>query len=171
MATTLTAAALTSAGRVVVAHIGDSRAYLLRGSELLRLTTDHTLVQAMVDAGAITAEEARTHPLRAYVLAALHGRPGDLAGLAVTAVEARPGDRLLLCSDGLCGSVPPETLAQVLATEPVPADAVRQLLRAALARSTHDNVTAVVADIGVAAGGPALPASVVGAARVPPRRS
>ena len=99
------------------------------------------------------------------------GRADDLAGVSVTALGARPGDRLLVCSDGLSGAVPPETLAQVLAGEPVPADAVRSLLRAALARSTQDNVTAVVADVDVASGGPALPTSVVGAARAVPRRS
>jgi serine/threonine protein phosphatase PrpC len=165
MATTLTAAALTSEGRLILAHVGDSRAYLLRRGELTQLTADHTLVQAMVDSGALTAERARTHPLRSLVLAALHGRPEDVAGLAVSARPLEPGDRLLLCTDGLSGVVPPETLRDLLAQEPAPTAAVRHLLRAALARSTHDNVTAVVAFVGVAVGGPALPACVVGAAR------
>jgi serine/threonine protein phosphatase PrpC len=170
MATTLTAAALTSGGRLVLAHVGDSRAYLLRRGELIRLTTDHSLVQALIDSGAITPEQARTHPLRSVVLAALHGRAEDLAGLAVSALPVQPGDRLLLCSDGLSGAVPEQTLREVLAAGASPADTVRRLLQTALARSTQDNATAVVADVGASVGGPALPTAVVGAARTLRRR-
>jgi serine/threonine protein phosphatase PrpC len=170
MATTLTAAALTSSGRLVLAHVGDSRAYLLRRGELIRLTTDHSLVQALIDSGSITPEQARSHPLRSVVLAALHGRPEDLAGLAVSALPVQPGDRLLMCTDGLCGAVPEETLRDVLAAEDSAADTVRHLLRSALAHSTGDNTTAVVADVGVHVSGPALPTTVVGAARGARRR-
>jgi len=170
MATTLTAAALTSGGRLVLAHVGDSRAYLLRRGELIRLTTDHSLVQALVDSGTITPEQARVHPMRSVVLAALRGRPEDLAGVTVRALPVQPGDRLLLCTDGLSGAVPELALREVLSAEASPADTVRRLLRTALARSTGDNATAVVADVGVLVGGPALPTSVVGAARALRRR-
>jgi serine/threonine protein phosphatase PrpC len=170
MATTLTAAALTSGGRLVLAHVGDSRGYLLRRGELIRLTTDHSLVQALIDSGAITLEQARVHPMRSVVLAALRGRPEDLAGVTVRALPVQPGDRLLLCTDGLSGAVPEVALREVLAAEASPADTVRRLLQTALARSTGDNATAVVADVGVLVDGPALPTSVVGAARTLRRR-
>jgi PPM family protein phosphatase len=164
MATTLTAAALARDGRLAVAHIGDSRAYLFRGGELTPLTADHTLVQTMVDAGSITAEEARTHPLRSLLLAALHGRPDDLATVVHTAHEVRPGDRLLVCSDGVTGAVDTRTLCVVLAGEPRPADAVNRLLRAALAGTTRDNATAVVGDVVPAGPAAFAPPTVVGAA-------
>jgi PPM family protein phosphatase len=164
MATTLTAAALARDGRLAVAHVGDSRAYLLRAGALSRLTVDQTLVQAMVDAGAITAEEAHTHPLRSVLLAALHGRSDDIAAVVLTTHEVRPGDRLLVCSDGVTGAVDAGTLRRVLAEEARPADAANRLLRAALAGSTRDNSTAVVADVVPAGSVRLAPPAVVGAA-------
>ena len=146
MATTLTAVALTGT-ELTVAHVGDSRAYLFRDGRLRQLTHDQTLVQSLVDAGVIDAEQARTHPLRSVVLGALHGRDDDLAHLEVGRHEVRPGDRILLCSDGLSGVVDAEVLARVLAEEPVPTAAATRLVRDALAAGTHDNVTAVVADV------------------------
>jgi protein phosphatase len=146
MATTLTAAELVGT-ELVLAHLGDSRAYLLRDGRLEQLTRDQTFVQSLVDAGIITPEQARTHPLRAVVLGALHGAEDDLADLVVTSVPVRAGDRVLLCSDGLSGVVPPETLGRILAEEGRPATAATRLVRAALAASTSDNVTAVVADV------------------------
>jgi protein phosphatase len=169
MATTLTAAALTPDGRLAVAHVGDSRGYLLRDGRLVQLTHDQTLVQALLDAGTITAAEARAHPLRSVVLAALHGRADDTAHVVVTLHELRAGDRLLLCSDGLTGVVTPATLTRILTEEHRPADTVARLLRASLAAGTRDNVTAVVADIAVVGSlRPAWP-TVVGAAA--PNRS
>jgi protein phosphatase len=164
MATTLTAAALARDGRLVVAHIGDCRAYLLRDRELTLLTHDHTLVQTMVDAGSITAAEARSHPMRSLLLAALHGRPDDIPAVVLTAHEVRPGDRLLVCSDGVTGAVDPATLFVVLAEESRPADAVNRLLRAALAGSTRDNATAAVADVVPAGSTRPAPPAVVGSA-------
>nr|WP_239523583.1 protein phosphatase 2C domain-containing protein [Geodermatophilus normandii] len=156
MATTCTAAVLARDGRVVVAHVGDSRALLLRGGVLTRLTTDHTLVQALLDSGDLTPEEAATSPMRSVLLRALGGSqdpgPADLV-----AVAAEPGDRLLLCSDGLSGVVPAATLQRVLVAERRPAAAAARLLMAALAAGTRDDVTAVVADVAPAgwAGGAA----------------
>lgn len=146
MATTLTAVALAGS-RLTVAHVGDSRAYLFRDGRLRQLTHDQTLVQSLVDARFIDLEQARAHPLRSVVLGALHGRDDDLAHIQVAQHDVRPGDRILLCSDGLSGVVAAEVLARVLAEEPVPTAAATRLVRDALAAGTHDNVTAVVADV------------------------
>ena len=164
MATTLTVAALTPDGRLAVAHVGDSRAYLLRDGQLLQLTHDQTLVQALVDAGTITAELARTHALRALVLAALHGTAEDAKQVVMTSHDLVAGDRLLVCSDGLTGFVEPDMISRILIEEHRPAEAVARLLRASLAAGTKDNVTAAVADVAVVGSvHPAWP-TVVGAA-------
>jgi protein phosphatase len=146
MATTLTAAAITGS-RVTVAHVGDSRAYLLRGGRLQQLTHDQTVVQSLVDAGVVGEQQARTHPLRSVLLAALHGAPDDPQHVEVIRSDALPGDRLLLCSDGLSGAVDAAVLERVLVEEALPAAAATRLVRAALAAGTHDNVTVVVADV------------------------
>jgi protein phosphatase len=95
MGTTLTAM-LWSGSRVGLAHVGDSRAYLLRGGDLLRLTHDHTYVQSLVDAGRISAEEAENHPRRSLLTRAMDGRNPAMPDLSVR--EVRPDDRFLLCS-------------------------------------------------------------------------
>ncbi|TFV75047.1 serine/threonine-protein phosphatase [Blastococcus sp. CT_GayMR20] len=163
MATTLTAVALTGDARLVVAHVGDARAYLVRAGSICRLTRDHTFVQGLVDAGAISEVQARTHPLRSVVLRALHGSPGDPAQADVSTHAVEPGDRLLVCSDGLSGVVPAEEILRVLAAEKHPADAVTRLLRSALGAGTRDNVTAVVADVVIGGCGSPAPPAVVGA--------
>ncbi|OMQ13875.1 hypothetical protein A7K94_0220550, partial [Modestobacter sp. VKM Ac-2676] len=96
MATTLTAVHVDAEGLVLL-HIGDSRGYLLSGGELNQVSTDHTLVQALIDAGSLTPAEARVHPQRSAVYAALHGADDDVAALDVIRLEAarRPGDGLL----------------------------------------------------------------------------
>jgi serine/threonine protein phosphatase PrpC len=161
MATTLTAVALDRWGRLVVAHVGDARAYLLRAGELVPLTRDHTFVQGLVDAGIITVEQARDHPLRSIVLRTLHGGENDPALVEWGVHQVRPGDRVLICSDGLSGVVASETLRVILAGEPSPSAAVASGLRAALVAGTSDNVTVVVADVtAVGPGTPAAPARV-----------
>jgi PPM family protein phosphatase len=179
MATTLTAVALTRDDRLVVAHVGDARAYLVRDGGIRQLTRDHTLVQGLLDAGVITAEQARTHPLRCVVLSVLAGSPGDAEQADVSISAVRPGDRLLVCSDGLSGVVPAQEILRVLSGERRPSDAATHLLRSALAAGTRDNVTAVVGDVVLVGPAPAAPAEVVGAALggqvapepVPPPRS
>ena len=146
MATTLTAVAL-SGDRLSVAHIGDSRAYLLREGELRQLTTDQTVVQSLVDGGVITLDQARTHPLRSVLLAALRGADGDVEHLETSTEHALPGDRLLVCSDGLSGVVESDLIERILTEEERPAAAANRLVRAALAAGTHDNVTVVVGDV------------------------
>jgi protein phosphatase len=143
MGTTLTAL-LWSGSRVGLAHVGDSRAYLLRGGDLLRLTHDHTYVQSLVDAGRISAEEAQTHPRRSLLTRAMDGRNPALPDLSVR--EVRSGDRFLLCSDGLTGVVSEETIVEALAADD-PAEAAERLVALALRSGAPDNVTVVVADV------------------------
>jgi protein phosphatase len=160
MATTLTAAVLAPQGHLVVAHVGDTRAYLFRRGQLRLLTTDHTFVQGLVDAGVIDSDQARRHPFRSVVVRTLQGREAD-AQVDVTVHPMRSGDRVLLCSDGLSGAVDPDLISRILSEERRPADATDRLLRAALAAGTHDNVTAVVADLVHAGAAPtAVPAAV-----------
>ena len=141
MGTTLTAVALH--GDYVVANIGDSRTYLLRGGELRRLTRDDSYLQELLDAGVVAPEAARRHPQRNLVTAALDGAPGRSA--AITRVPARLGDRLLLCSDGLSDVLEELQIASLLG-EPEAARAADALVRTALEAGARDNVTAVVAD-------------------------
>jgi serine/threonine protein phosphatase PrpC len=144
--TTLTAL-LWTGSRLALVHIGDSRAYLLREGALFRVTHDHTIVQSMIDEGRLTPEEAASHPRRALLLKALGTAAPDLR-----LHEAAPGDRYLLCSDGLCGVVPDARIRTVLTSAEAPDAAVRTLIGEANAAGGPDNVSCVVADV-VAAGG------------------
>ncbi len=147
MATTMTAVYADGEG-LLLAHIGDSRGYQLRDGALLQVTTDHTLVQAMIDAGELTPEEARVHPQRSAVYAALHGGgDDDLAGLDLVRLEARAGDRLMVCSDGLSDVVRPDRICQLLVEAATPAQAAAALRSAALAGPPTDNITVVVGDV------------------------
>jgi serine/threonine-protein phosphatase Stp1 len=123
---------------------GDSRAYLLRGNSLTQITHDHSLVQSLVDAGAITAEEALSHP-RGYIITRAVGAEAEDANFALDEVSGplAAGDRLLLCSDGLNKALHDPELAALLATA-APAEA---LLAAALAQQATDNVTAVAVEV------------------------
>jgi len=144
MASTLVAVALADDGRYLVVGVGDSRAYLYRSGQLLQLTRDDSLVQTLVDSGAITVDQARDHPARSLVLAALDGAPRCEPSL--TAVVAAAGDRLLLCSDGLTDYVADAELARVLGSDERSA-AVAQLVELALDAGSRDNVSVIVADV------------------------
>jgi PPM family protein phosphatase len=144
MGTTLTAVALSNDGRYVVANVGDSRTYLYRDGALLQLTRDQSLVQSLIDRGAITPAQARTHPQRSVVLEALDGSERTIA--APDLHDARIGDRLLLCSDGVCDYLADDEIALALQT-PLCAAAARQLVAAALDAGSRDNVSVVVADV------------------------
>ncbi|MFC5381221.1 PP2C family protein-serine/threonine phosphatase [Aquipuribacter nitratireducens] len=161
MGTTVTAL-LRTGSRLILAHIGDSRAYLLRDGELVQVTVDHTYVQSLVDAGRITAEEAENHPQRNVVMRVLTGEHGDEPDLSVR--EGRPGDRWLLCSDGLSGFVSHETLHDTLAAGDDPATTADNLLRLALRGGGQDNITVVVADVVDLDDPPSTAPQVVGAA-------
>ncbi|WP_431952392.1 MerR family transcriptional regulator [Actinacidiphila sp. bgisy167] len=145
--TTLTAL-LWSGERLALVHIGDSRAYLLRDGDLFRITHDHTMVQSMVDEGRLTEDEAVSHPQRSLLVRALGsgtrtaGRQPDLR-----LHDPRPGDRYLLCTDGLSTVVPDEELRRVLASGAAPGEAVRTLVELANAAGGPDNVSCVVADV------------------------
>ena len=143
MATTLAALRLDGA-TVVAVNIGDSRAYLLRDGQWARLTRDDSLVQDLLDAGAITDAEARRHPARSVVLQALNGGRVEPH---VTLREVEPGDRYLVCSDGLTDYVDEDAVAAIVACDPDPAACCAALVEAALAVGAPDNVSCVVADV------------------------
>jgi len=142
MGTTLTAV-LFAGRKLGLAHVGDSRAYMLRGSTFAQITHDDTFVQSLIDEGRITAEEAASHPQRSLLLKALTGREIE-PSLAVR--ESRAGDRYLLCSDGLSGVVSDETLAEALQIQD-PQTCADRLIELALKGGGPDNVTVIVADV------------------------
>ncbi|MFE9743613.1 MerR family transcriptional regulator [Saccharothrix saharensis] len=141
--TTLTAVVL-SGSRLGLVHVGDARVYLLRGGRLFRITHDHTAVRSLIAEGRLTEEEAVSHPRRSLLVRALHGRAVE-PDLALH--DALPGDRYLLCSDGLHTVVPEESLREVLVAEREPEEATRRLVGLANAGGGPDNVVCVVADV------------------------
>jgi PPM family protein phosphatase len=143
MGTTLTGI-LAEAGRAHVFHVGDSRAYLFRDGSLQQLTEDHTLVQRMVREGRLQPEEAEGHPQRSILTRAL-GVDDDLEVDQLT-LDVHPGDRLLLCTDGLTTMVPKEEIQEILKTEEDPQRACDRLVEAANRGGGDDNITAVVMD-------------------------
>lgn len=142
MGTTVTAMVFDGA-HAGLAHVGDSRAYLYRDQVLHQLTHDDTFVQSLVDEGRITEAQAHDHPQRNLVLRALTGHDLDPS---ITTREIFPGDRYLLCSDGLSGVVEAELIADALA-HPDPEIAVETLVQLALVAGGPDNVTVVVVDV------------------------
>ena len=169
MGTTLTAALVQGDG-LHLAHVGDSRAYLLRAGSLRQLTEDHTLVNRMVKAGEITRAEAEVHPHRNVVTRALGTEP-DIA-VDEQSVALLESDRILLCSDGLTGMVTEGQIQAILETTDEPQQAADRLIRAANRAGGIDNITAVVLDVVEGEGegaAPTDPRTVAGA--VPARRS
>ena len=144
MGTTLTAALVDGDG-LHLAHVGDSRAYLLRGGSLRQLTDDHTLVNRMVKAGEITRAEAEVHPHRNVVTRALGTEPE--IPVDEQSVALLEGDRILLCSDGLTGMVTEDQIQAILETTDEPQQAADRLIRAANRAGGIDNITAVVLDV------------------------
>lgn len=145
MGTTMTIAMCL--GRdLLVAHVGDSRAYLHRRGYLLRLTRDHTLAQEMADSGAIAVSEVATHRLR-HVLTRSLGEDRSVR-TEFNRLSLQEGDRLVLCSDGLTDMVDDVEIGRVLTKAPACSDACRELLELALAKGGRDNVTLVLADFG-----------------------
>lgn len=143
MGTTLTALLLRG-DHALVAHVGDSRAYLLRGDELTQLTQDHSLVAEMVREGRLAPDEARLHPYRSVLSRALGTEPD--VEVDELRVDLQSGDVLLLCSDGLSGPVPPDKLRKGLAAGD-PEKAARRLVDEALRHGGPDNITAVVLEL------------------------
>ena len=144
MGTTCTAAMLEGE-QLVIAQVGDSRAYLLHEGRLQQLTRDHSLMANMIEAGQITPEEARVHPQRSVITRALGNDPATRPDLYEINVVA--GDRLLLCSDGLSSMVLDQDIEAVMKRVPDPQRCASQLVNEAIAAGGYDNVTVIVADI------------------------
>ena len=144
MGTTLTAL-LWSGSQLGLVHIGDSRAYLVRDGEVFQITQDHTLVQSLLDEGKITAEEVASHPQRLLLLRALTGDHSSRPDLQLR--QARPGDRYLLCSDGLHVVVPADAITRILLTVADADQAATDLIALAIDGGAPDNITCIVADV------------------------
>jgi serine/threonine protein phosphatase PrpC len=143
MGTTVTAVLLTG-DQLAIVHAGDSRAYLLRDNALRQLTRDDTYVQELVDRGTLSPDDARRHPRRSLVTRAVQG--GDVPP-DTWAITGEPGDRLLLCSDGLSDVVDDPALARTLAGFSDRGQCAEQLIKLAHQAGAPDNVTVVIADL------------------------
>ncbi|HEY5549375.1 MAG TPA: Stp1/IreP family PP2C-type Ser/Thr phosphatase [Coriobacteriia bacterium] len=144
MGTTLTAA-MVDGTHIAIAHVGDSRAYILHEGHLTRITEDHSMVADLVRQGALSEEDARFHPQRSVITRALGSDRNMIADLYE--VEASSGDRLLLTTDGLTGMIPDDYIAEILHTEPDPRAAATRLVEAANRAGGYDNITVIVVDI------------------------
>ena len=142
---TTVVAFLVHGTRIGVLHLGDSRAYQLRDGELRRLTHDHTLVQSLVDEGRISEAEAATHPRRSWLVKTLQDSSSPEPDLFE--FDGIPGDRYLICSDGVTAVLGDSQLHEVLAAAADPAAAVAQLIEHANAGGGPDNITCIVADL------------------------
>jgi len=166
--------ALFDGRRVAIGHVGDTRAYLYRAGELTQLTKDHTFVQSLIDEGRITEAESRVHPHRNLILKAVDGVHEAEPDLFF--VELAPGDRLLLCSDGCCGVLDDDRIADILSSGTVDYATV-ELVRASLEAGSSDNVTCIVAEVVETPDGvgspdaPDMPLLVGAAADLPRRRA
>lgn len=128
---------------MALCHVGDSRGYILRDGELQQITKDDTFVQSLVDEGRLDPEEVSGHPQRSLILKALTGRPVDPT---LTMLQVRPGDRVMLCSDGLSDPVSFDTIQETLSTG-TPDQSARRLVELALRSGGPDNVTVVIGDV------------------------
>ena len=143
MGTTLTTL-LFNGTEFGLCHVGDSRGYRMRDGNLERITTDDTYVQSLVDRGELDPEDISTHPQRSMILKAYNGR---VVEPTLKTLDARPGDRIMLCSDGLSDPVTDSTIETTLSSEGTPEGAVKQLIELALRSGGPDNVTVIVADV------------------------
>jgi protein phosphatase len=142
MGTTVVACLVVDAKRVVIGHVGDSRAYLLRNGRLSLLTRDHTIVEDLVERGLLSAEEAERHPYKNVLSRNLGARPETKVDVAELALQ--PGDRLLLCSDGLYGYASAEAIQYLLGSGDAPEHVARDLVELALRGGGGDNVSTIV---------------------------
>jgi protein phosphatase len=142
MGTTVVACLLVDSNRVVIAHVGDSRAYLLRHGRLQALTRDHTIVEELVDRGALPPEEAERHPYKNVLSRNLGAKPETRVD--VLELELKPGDRLMLCSDGLYGYASTEGMQYLLGSGDAPENVARDLIDLALRGGGGDNVSTIV---------------------------
>lgn len=146
MGTTLVMASFDPAiGVITLANVGDSRGYLLRDGTLRQITLDHSLVEELVRQGRLSEDEARTHPQRNMVTRVLG--IGATVEVDLFNIDAAPGDRVVICSDGLSNEVEDEAMVAILAAHPDPEEAAAVLVDAALAAGGRDNITVVVLDV------------------------
>jgi protein phosphatase len=145
MATTAVAVLLGS-GTPVVAHVGDSRAYMLRDGSFQQLTQDHSWVGEQVRAGVLSEADARRHPWRNVVTRAIAG--GDDPEVEVSALELQPRDRVLICCDGLSSVVAPDALTSIVKTDAPLDELCQKLIAAANEAGGPDNITVVMVDVG-----------------------
>lgn len=138
-------AVLIEKNHMAVAHVGDSRAYVLHHGTLVRITHDHSYVEELVDAGEITADEARTHPSRSIITRALGSDPDMYADHF--SLEVNDGDRIILCSDGLSSMISDSEIESLAVSSATPQQAADNLVAAALTAGGADNVTVVVVDV------------------------
>jgi PPM family protein phosphatase len=165
MGTTLTAGTMAAGGTLLIGHVGDSRAYLLRDGGLEQVTSDHSVVAELIEAGELTQEQAELDPRRSMITRALGVEPG--IDVDVIPLQLRPGDRVLLCSDGLTTMVREEEILAILRREVDPTRAAGALVDAANANGGADNITTVVVDV-VEGGDPGDVPELVDAAPVRP---
>jgi len=144
MGTTFTA--LLVEGALFLGHVGDSRAYIWRDGRLRPMTRDHSLVERMVDEGQLSPQDARTHPQRNVILRAL-GVARELE-IDLDTVDVLPGDRLLLCSDGLSGMLEDGEIESIISGKTEPEESCRSLVDAANERGGMDNITVIVVHLG-----------------------
>ena len=163
---TTVSAILRSGSQVAIAHIGDSRIYLLRDGTLKQITADHTFVQRLVDSGRITPEEAAVHPRRSVLMRVL-GDVDAAPEIDTTVFDVLPGDRWLLCSDGLSSYVSDDKIAHALTVQTAVKDAADRLVKESLDQGAPDNVTVVIVDIDDTGESGSSPVMVVGSAAVP----
>jgi protein phosphatase len=142
MGTTVVACLVVDPRRVVIAHVGDSRAYLLRHGRLQPLTRDHTIVEELVDRGVLSPDDAERHPYKNVLSRNLGAKPDTRVDLLE--VEIQPGDRLMLCSDGLYGYASTEAMQYLLGSGDPPDAVARDLIDLALRGGGGDNVSAIV---------------------------
>jgi PPM family protein phosphatase len=147
MGTTVTAAALAGERHLQLAHVGDSRAYLLRDGSLEQLTTDHTVVAELVRRGRLTPAQAAIHPERSILTRAV-GLDPRIPVDTPDPLELQDGGQVLLCSDGLTEAVDDDQIAQVLSAEPDGNAACQALIEAANAAGGPDNITVVLLRVG-----------------------
>ncbi|WP_193106891.1 PP2C family serine/threonine-protein phosphatase [Brachybacterium sp. FME24] len=143
---TTISALLRAEGKFALAHIGDSRAYLLRAEETVQVTKDHTFVQRLLDEGRLTEEEAERHPQRSVLMRVLGDVDAD-PELDLSLRPAHPGDRWMLCSDGLSGLVSLDTIDATLKGIQDPGECADELIQLALKGGGPDNITCIIADV------------------------
>jgi serine/threonine protein phosphatase PrpC len=152
--------------KLAIAHIGDSRIYRLRGRKLEQITADHTFVQRLVDSGRITPEEAAVHPRRSVLMRVL-GDVDAAPEIDTTVIETEPGDRWLLCSDGLSSYVADDKIQTILNTISATETAAHRLVKESLDNGAPDNVTVVLVDIDDSGSSAHEPPITVGSAATP----